>query len=105
MDKVIAIVVTYNRRSLLSQCITALQNQTRKLDKILVINNGSTDDTEQWLQQQDVEFITQENLGSAGGFYTGIKKAFNSGYSWMWMMDDDGYPKEDALEKLLEDDR
>ena len=45
MEKVIAVVVTYNRQKLLSECITALRNQTRKPDAILVVNNGSTDDT------------------------------------------------------------
>jgi rhamnopyranosyl-N-acetylglucosaminyl-diphospho-decaprenol beta-1,3/1,4-galactofuranosyltransferase len=105
MDKVIAVIVTYNRQQLLSECITALKNQTRKVDKILVINNGSTDETSSWLQSQhDIDHISQENVGSAGGFYTGIKTAYESGYNWMWMMDDDGYPKEDALEKLMADD-
>jgi rhamnopyranosyl-N-acetylglucosaminyl-diphospho-decaprenol beta-1,3/1,4-galactofuranosyltransferase len=103
MDKVIAIVVTYNRQFLLSQCITALRKQTHKIDKILVINNGSSDHTEAWLRSQsDIEFITQENVGGAGGFYTGIKTAYEKLYSWIWLMDDDGYPKEDALEHLFE---
>ena len=102
MEKAIAVVVSYNRQKLLSECITALRNQSRKLDAILVINNGSTDNTEQWLQeQQDVFFITQKNIGSSGGFNTGISWAYKHGYSWIWCMDDDGYPKEDALEKLL----
>jgi len=105
MDKVIAVVVTYNREFLLAQCIDALRNQTRKVDKILVINNGSTDHTEVWLRSQtDIEFITQENVGGAGGFYTGIKTGFEKLYTWVWLMDDDGYPKTDALEMLLEDD-
>ncbi len=69
MEKVIAVVVTYNRQKLLSECITALKNQTRKIDKIFVVNNGSTDGTEGWLyQQQGIDFITQPNLGGAGGF-------------------------------------
>ncbi len=103
MDKVIAVVVTYNRQILLAQCVSALRKQTRKIDKILVINNGSTDQTENWLRSQpDIDFITQENLGGAGGFYTGIKTAFEQLYTWVWLMDDDGYPKEDSLEKLLE---
>ena len=102
MEKTITIVVTYNRLQLLSECINALRNQTHRCDKILVINNGSTDDTENWLRKQrDVEFISQGNTGSAGGFYTGIKWAYDNGYTWVWCMDDDGYPKEDALEKLL----
>lgn len=103
MDKVIAVIVTYNRQFLLTQCIAALRAQTQKIDKILVINNGSTDNTEAWLRQQnDIEFITQENVGGAGGFYTGIKTAYQKSFSWFWLMDDDGFPKEDALEKLLE---
>ena len=105
MEKAIAVVVTYNRKALLTECITALRNQTRPLDAILVINNGSTDDTEQWLAQQpDIFSINQNNLGSSGGFNTGIKWAYQKGYAWIWCMDDDGYPKEDALHNLLETD-
>ena len=105
MEKAIAVVVTYNRRTLLSECITALRNQTRKPDAILIVNNGSTDNTEEWLlSQKDIFFITQKNVGSAGGFNAGISWAFKHGYSWIWCMDDDGYPKEDALEKILEED-
>jgi rhamnopyranosyl-N-acetylglucosaminyl-diphospho-decaprenol beta-1,3/1,4-galactofuranosyltransferase len=105
MEKVIAVVVTYNRQKLLSECISALRSQTRPVDQILVINNGSNDNTENWLQQQkDIEFITQANVGSGGGFNTGIKLAYEKGFDWIWLMDDDGYPKEDALEQLLEND-
>lgn len=105
MERVIAVVVTFNRQELLSECITALRQQTRKLDAILVVNNGSTDNTENWLRQQnDIQFITQKNTGSSGGFNTGITMAYQQGYSWVWCMDDDGYPKEDALQKLLEAD-
>lgn len=102
MEKVIAVVVSYNRQKLLSECITALRNQTRKPDAILVVNNGSTDNTEKWLlEQSDVFFITQKNIGSGGGFNSGISWAYKHNYSWIWCMDDDGYPKEDALEQLL----
>lgn len=101
-----AVVVTYNRRELLSQCIQALKMQTRKIDRILVINNGSTDDTEEWLRgQHDLTFITQKNVGGAGGFYTGIKTGYEQKYGWIWLMDDDGFPREDALENLLEGDQ
>ena len=102
MEKVIALVVSYNRQVLLSECINALRKQTRKPDAILVINNGSTDNTEEWLKsQEDIFYITQNNEGSGGGFNTAITWAYKNGYSWMWCMDDDGYPKEDALEVLL----
>ena len=105
MEKAIAVVVTYNRRALLTECITALRNQTHRPDEILVVNNGSTDDTANWLaEQSDLIFINQNNQGSSGGFNTGIKWAYENGYSWIWCMDDDGYPKENALENLLKAD-
>ncbi|MEO6838840.1 MAG: glycosyltransferase family 2 protein [Ginsengibacter sp.] len=103
MEKVIAVVVTYNRQVLLANCINALRNQTRKIDKILVINNGSNDNTEEWLSHQDdIEFFTQKNIGSGGGFNKGIQLAYEKQYDWIWLMDDDGFPKEDALANLLE---
>ena len=102
MEKAIAVVVSYNRQALLAECISALRKQTRKLDAILVVNNGSTDQTENWLHEQpDVFSITQKNLGSSGGFGTGISWAYKHGYSWIWCMDDDGYPCTNALENLL----
>lgn len=105
MEKVIAVVVSYNRQALLAECINALRAQTRKPDAILVVNNGSTDFTAVWLDSQsDVYHITQNNVGSAGGFNTGITWAYKNGYSWIWCMDDDGYPKSDALEMLLKNE-
>jgi len=102
MEKVVAVVVTYNRLVLLAKCITALRNQSRPIDHILVINNGSTDGTEAWLKtQSDVSYFTQNNIGGAGGFSTAIKKAYESGFEWIWCMDDDGMPQQDALENLL----
>lgn len=35
----------------------------------------------------------KENIGGAGGFYTGLKKAYEDGYDWYILMDDDGMPK------------
>ena len=105
MVKTTAVVVTYNRQKLLIRCIEHLRRQTVRLDNIIVINNDSTDGTAEWLDsQEDLEVIHQENVGGAGGFYRGIQHAFESGYDWIWCMDDDVYPKPDCLEKLLEQD-
>ena len=73
MDKVCAVVVTYNRLNLLKKTIDALKAQSYVPLDILVVNNGSTDDTLLWLNTVDsIQIITQENSGGAGGFYTGI---------------------------------
>lgn len=101
-NRIAAVVVTYNRLELLKKCIDALRNQTRKLDEIIVVNNSSTDGTSDWLfQQKDLTVITQENSGSAGGQYTGIKTAYEKGYDFIWSLDTDVIPYNDALEKLL----
>jgi rhamnopyranosyl-N-acetylglucosaminyl-diphospho-decaprenol beta-1,3/1,4-galactofuranosyltransferase len=102
MSKIVATVVTYNRLSLLIECIDALRAQTHPVTQILVVNNGSTDGTTEWLaSQKDIVCITQSNLGGAGGFNTAIKYGYQNGYEWIWCMDDDGLPKEDALQNLL----
>ena len=101
-----AVVVTYNRLDLLRQCVEALRSQTEACD-ILVVNNASTDGTDRWLdEQQDVNSRnTGSNLGGAGGFNYGMRWAVETGYEYVWVMDDDTLPEPDALEKLLEADR
>ena len=98
--KIVAAVVTYNRHQLLGRCIDRLQSQTRPLDQIIIINNSSTDGTEDMLRARGVSFITQENTGSAGGWARSIQYAMDEGYDAVWLMDDDGYPQEDALAAL-----
>lgn len=101
--KIAAVVVTYNRLHLLKECIQALRAQTYPLNKIIVINNSSTDGTLEWLlEQKDIDTVTQDNTGSAGGQYSGIKKAYEEGYDWIWCMDDDGIAIETTLKKLIE---
>lgn len=100
--KTYAFVVTFNRFELLKRVIECLRSQTYKLEKIVVINNSSTDGTSEWLDQQsDLYVITQDNLGGAGGFHSGVKYCYEDGADWIWMMDDDVFPEKDCLENLL----
>lgn len=97
--------MTYNRKDLLIRCIEHLRRQTVGLDNIIVVNNGSTDGTADWLDSQtDLQVIHQENVGGSGGFYRGIQQAYDDGYDWIWCMDDDVYPEPDCLENLLKQD-
>lgn len=102
MAKIIAVVVTYNRAQLLQRVISSLQSQSVHIDRIIVINNGSTDGTHEWLEsQKDIHVINQENVGGSGGFYRGIQEASNMECDWIWCMDDDVFPSENCLETLL----
>ena len=95
--KILAAIVTYNRCTLLSRCIDHLQAQARQAQEILVINNASTDGTVEMLKQRNISFVTQENVGSAGGWHRGIQYAIDHGFDAVWLMDDDGFPDAGAL--------
>ena len=98
-----AVTVTFNRKELLKRTIDCLR-KNKPISKIVVVNNGSTDGTGEWLaKQDDLIVITQENVGGSGGFYTGIEYAYKAGADWIWCMDDDVFPRENCLEKLLEE--
>ena len=102
MNKVIAVVVTYNRKECLKKCIESLRIQTYKNFDILIVNNGSTDGTDIYLDSlNDIKTIHQENVGGAGGFYSGMKYGYDKGYEWVWLMDDDGIPDKSCLENML----
>lgn len=106
---VAAVVVTYNRADLLLLCLSAIFSQSRRPDRIILINNASTDDTlellekEGWLDCPELELISlAENTGGAGGFHEGVRKAREDGYDFVWLMDDDVVPKVAALQELLD---
>ncbi len=102
--KLTAVVVTYNRLSLLKRTVNCLLEQTCPLGQIYIVNNGSTDGTKEWLDSQEqVTVIHQANVGGSGGFYTGIQQAFQDGADWIWCMDDDVFPRPTCLELLLKE--
>lgn len=109
MDKkIIAVIVTYNRISLLKECITAILGSTIVPD-ILVVNNASSDGTKEYLDEvehskNDINFYIYNmdtNLNGAGGYNFGLKEAAKKDYDYIWLMDDDTIVNNDSLEKLL----
>lgn len=97
---IVAAIVTHNRSALLERCIDHVLAQSRPPDGLIVINNASTDDTEAMLRRRGVAFITQPNVGGAGGFNRAIRYALENGFDSVWLMDDDGYPEAGALAVL-----
>jgi len=85
--RVCAVVVTYNRKDLLVECLEALRRQTGPLDAIYIIDNASTDGTPELLRSRGYrdgavienpldgsEIIIRYvrlpvNTGGAGGFH------------------------------------
>ncbi|RLA43932.1 MAG: glycosyl transferase, family 2, partial [Gammaproteobacteria bacterium] len=106
--KIAAVVVTFNRKDMLLETLRGLRQQTRKLDRIYLINNASTDGTEELLRSENIldwdnlDYCPlDKNTGGAGGFATGMQLAYDAGYDWIWTMDDDIEPDQNALQELL----
>ena len=100
------VVVTYNRIDKLKIALKSYEKQTILPKYILVVNNNSTDGTKEYLEewkkeQNGIEKIIinlEKNTGGSGGFYEGLKNSLNLNAKWVWVADDDAYPKEDAFE-------
>lgn len=104
-EKICAVIVTYNRLSSLRKCVESLHVQTRKPDLIIIVNNGSSDGTKEYLdkiQNNKIHVIHQENSGPGGGFYTGLKFFYELGFDLAWCMDDDCLPEPTALQYLID---
>ena len=108
MTSVCAFVLTRNRRELLVECVRALLAQSHPVERVIVLDNASTDGTEQHLR--DVGLLDdprvrferrEENTGGAGGYREGVRLGIEAGQDWIWLMDDDAEPQPDALERLL----
>lgn len=105
--KVNCVIVTYNRLALLKECLAAIEKQTYPIHKVIVIDNCSTDGTEEYLKAYAVRpqfqiIRTEQNIGGAGGFSLGVKTSVLGGGDYIWMMDDDTIPSPKALEALMQ---
>jgi rhamnopyranosyl-N-acetylglucosaminyl-diphospho-decaprenol beta-1,3/1,4-galactofuranosyltransferase len=121
-ENICAVLVTFNRKMLLLRCLQTLMNQTVPVSAIFIVDNASNDGTLEMLRQN--EFVSDDvvktnetlqtekegikiyyslldkNTGGAGGFHHGLRGAFQlNRYDYFWMMDDDGYPDNECLEK------
>ena len=110
MNSVAAVIVTYNRKELLCRCIEHVLAQEGASCDVLVIDNHSVDGTKDQIQPYiDLDRVdytdTGTNLGGAGGFSFGIRRAAEKGYDRIWVMDDDCMPEKNALAALLRAER
>lgn len=101
------VIVTYNRLELLKEALAALELQSYPIQKIIVVDNCSTDETPAFLAEKakDNRYVIErlkENVGGSGGFSHGMKVAVLHHCDYIWLMDDDTIPSPAALERLVE---
>ncbi|MDC0932439.1 glycosyltransferase family A protein [Arcobacteraceae bacterium] len=99
--KISLIIPTYNREKLLSKTISSVLNQTVKIDEIIIIDDGSTDNTKEIVnnfQNNTIKYIYQENKGVSNARNHGIKIA---SYEWLSFLDSDDIWEEEKIEKQI----
>ncbi len=105
------VIVTYNRVDKLKTALRKFDEQMKLPAYIMVVNNASTDETEEYLQIWQSEENSRyrrivlnkaENDGGSGGFYAGLEAASRENAKWIWVSDDDAFPRKDALKNAEE---
>ena len=97
------IVVNWNGRDLLAGCLDSIRSQTRPPQEIIVVDNGSTDGSDEYLEREWGHTIKQvrhtENLGFAGGVNAGIRISIGE---WIALLNNDAVADPGWLAGMLE---
>ena len=102
---VFIIVLNWNGRKDTLECLGSLQKLDYPNFEVLVVDNGSTDGSEEAIQSvfPSVSFIqTGGNLGYAGGNNAGIRFAISHGADYVWLLNNDTTVDPKALTALVE---
>lgn len=108
MKRVAIVVLNWNGIADTLDCLNSLQKQSYKNFTIVVIDNGSTDDSPELLAKyqknhtENVEVIyNPENFGFTGGVDTGIEWALNNGCDYVALFNNDSIADIDWLKNLV----
>jgi len=102
--KISVIVPIYNAEKYMDKCIASVLNQTHKNLELLLINDGSADNSQaRCLEYADkdsrVRVINQDNAGPAKARNRGINEATGE---FLFFVDSDDWVEQNAIEKMLE---
>ena len=99
MPKISVIIPVYNGEKYIQRCIDSVFNQTYSNVEIIVVNDGSTDDTENILKKySNIVLVNKENEGVSKARNTGLSLATGE---YVYFCDADDYLEKDAFEVLI----
>ena len=103
MMTVTAIIPVYNVKQYLPRCLDSVLSQTVPFDKVIVVNDGSTDGSQEIcaeyaLKHHSIQLINKKNGGLVSAWMEGLKKTDST---FICFIDSDDYVSEDYLESLV----
>lgn len=98
--KVSVIIPNYNYARYVDQAIESVLKQTYKNIELIVVNNGSTDDSLEVISRYSdhIKLINQDNLGQSGSRNSGLRAVTGS---FVAFLDADDFWEKDKIEKQL----
>jgi GT2 family glycosyltransferase len=95
--KFAAFIMTYERSHLIDETVQKLLDQTFPPEKILIIDNSLTVQTERWFNQKENKekleyYRVGKNIGPAGAAKIGLEQLASQGFDWIYWGDDDDPP-------------
>ncbi len=119
VDRVVIVIVTYRRQRLLTRLLDSLLRLSTPPWRVVIVDNENSPQVEALVEEHRLKvereqtaqvwpgaarsFVyapQQENTGGAGGFFEGMRIAFDMGADWFWLMDDDVTVLPGALDDL-----
>ncbi len=101
MNKIAVIIVTHNSQPVLEQCLSALEKQTIKPNRIVIVDSGSTDTG--YLQSccnDRVAVHKEENIGFSQANNLGYQ-SIDPGTDFVLFLNPDAFPSPNAIESAL----
>ena len=97
---VTVLIPTFNRSAFLRESLESILAQTRPAHEIIIINDGSTDDTLEQLKAYEgrVRVLSKSNAGKSAALNFGLKHVTGD---LVWIFDDDDLAAPNALETLV----
>ena len=105
MYSVGVVLVNWNGGELTIPCIESLMAGVVAPDRIIVVDNASTDGSAELIAREfpQVEVVlSRDNLGFTGGNNIGIRKFIARGFDYIWVLNNDTVVERDCLKRFLE---
>ena len=105
LSQVCCVVLNWNGWADTLECMGALRECTYPRLTIIVVDNGSTNDSVARIKSAYPDILLLEsgsNLGFSGGNNIGIRHALALGADFVWLLNNDTRPAADALDALVE---
>ena len=104
IPSIYCVIVNYNLKDDTIACVQSLFDASAEPRKVIVVDNGSTDGSVQFLKERFGSAIninsTEKNLGFSGGYNLGIQNALELGASWVLIINNDTLVAKDFLSEL-----